>query len=124
MPARVSLVMPIALALLIPVISAVTALGSDERLGADHRTAELGATAPASLAQAQPAQLTTPPPQTEAPPAPPATQPAQTEEQPAQAPSLFGPAWRSSDTGRQIPDPTGTRFFRPAVSGGAGVVAW
>jgi hypothetical protein len=121
MIARVSLVMPIALALLLPVVSAVTARGSDERPVADHRTAELGATAPASLAQAQPAQPTTPPPQTEAPPA---TQPAQTEEQPAQAPSLFGPAWRSSDTGRQIPDPTGTRFFRPAVSGGAGVVAW
>jgi hypothetical protein len=121
MIARVSLVMPIALALLLPVISAVTALGSDERPVADHQTAELGATARASLAQAQP---TTPPPQTEAPPAQPATQPAQTEEEPAQAPSLFGPAWRSSNTGRQIPDPTGTRFFRPAVSGGAGVAAW
>lgn len=123
MPARVSLVTPIALALLLPVISVVTALGSDERPVADHRTAEPGATAPASLAQAPPApaQPTTPPPQTEAPPA---AQPAQTEEQPEQAPSLFGPAWRSSNTGRQIPDPTGTRFFRPAVSGGAGVVAW
>ncbi len=28
--------------------------------------------------------------------------------------------WLRSETGRDVPDPTGTRFFRPAVSGGTG----
>lgn len=72
-----------------------------------------------SAAQAPPAQPTEQPAQTQ-------EQPAQTQEQPAQAPAAFrlDPTWRTSSTGRQIPDPTGTNFFRPAVSGGTGVVAW
>jgi len=32
-----------------------------------------------------------------------------------------GLEWTRSFTGRLIPDPTGSRFFRPAVSGGTGV---
>jgi hypothetical protein len=75
--------------------------------------------APVSLAQAPPAQSQEQPAQTQ-------EQPAPTQEPPAQetVTAPFDPAWRSSSTGRQIPDPTGTRFFRPAVSGGTGVVAW
>lgn len=109
MQARVALVVPIALALLLPVGPAAPSLGADERPVAARGATEPGSTAPGALAQA--------PPQT--------PQPAKTREQPAPeaAPAAFGPAWRSSSTGRQIPDPTGTRFFRPAVSGGAGVVA-
>ena len=119
MPARVSLVTLIALALMLPVGSTAPALGADERAVAGHRAAAPGPAAPASLAQAPPAQPAEPP-------APAQEQPAQTQEEPAQeAPgAMFGPAWRYSSTGRQIPDPTGTNFFRPATSGGAGVVAW
>jgi hypothetical protein len=119
MPARVSLVTLIALALLMPMGSTAPALGSDERAVADHRAAAPGPAAPASLAQAPPAQPAEQPAQTQ-------EQPAQTKEEPAQETpgAMFGPAWRSSSTGRQIPDPTGTNFFRPATSGGAGVVAW
>ena len=120
MPARVSLVTLIALALLMPVGSTAPALGSgDEPAVADHRAAAPGPAAPASLAQAPPAQPAEQPAQAQ-------EKPAQTKEEPAQETpaAMFGPAWRSSDTGRQIPDPTGTNFFRPATSGGAGVVAW
>jgi biotin carboxyl carrier protein len=119
MSARATLVIAITLALLLPVGLAATALGADEHPVADHRAAGPSPTAPATLAQATPAQPTEQPAQTQ-------QQPAQTQEQPAQEPAAarFGPAWRSSSTGRQIPDPTGTNFFRPAVSGGTGVVAW
>lgn len=119
MAARATLIIAISLALLLPVGSAATELGADEHPVADHRAAGPGPTTPATLAQAAPGQPTEQPAQTQ-------QQPAQTQEQPAQesAPALFGPAWRSSSTGRQIPDPTGTNFFRPAVSGGTGVVAW
>jgi hypothetical protein len=119
MPARATLVIAIALALLLPVGPAAPALGADEHPVADHRAAGPGPAVPATLAQAPPAQPTEQPAQTQ-------EQPAQTQEQPAQEPAAawFGPAWRSSSTGRQIPDPTGTNFFRPATSGGAGVIAW
>jgi hypothetical protein len=82
-------------------------------LGADERPA-----APGALTQAPPAAT-----QQSAKPEDPAATPQ--EPPPPETPTaVFGPSWRFSSTGRQIPDPTGTNFFRPAISGGTGVVAW
>lgn len=51
--------------------------------------------------------------------------PSETKSAPAPAPEAAtdgsGLEWTRSSTGRKIPDPTGTRFFKPATSGGAGV---
>jgi len=143
MPARVPLIVLIAHALLLPLIAMVPSLGADERPGA----VEPERTAPAELAQAPaappaapatPTQAPSTPPQApaaqpqapaaqpEAPPAKPEAAAAESEAPPAEEPQEIeaATAWTRSGTGRQIPDATGTRFYRPAISGGSGVVGF
>jgi hypothetical protein len=105
MPTRAQSIGSLTLGLLLSVSLAIPVLRADERAG--------GSGAPTQMAQTQ--QPTEP------------EKPAATPQEPPtpEAPTAaFGPTWRSSSTGRQIPDPTGTRFFRPAASGGTGVTAW
>jgi hypothetical protein len=124
MPVRVPLVVLIAHALLLPLGLTVPLLAAEERLDA----AAPGGTAPAALAQAP----TAPPTESPAPAAPQvppaqsesAAAPSQAATPPPAGPEPSGLAWTRSFTGRQIPDATGTRFYRPATSGGTGVIGW
>jgi hypothetical protein len=93
MSARLTLIAPIALGLLL----APPSLAADERPAAVRGPQPDHAPAPSALAQARPQQE----PMSEG----------------------SGTEWTRSFTGRQIPDPTGTRFSRPAFSGGTGVTA-
>jgi hypothetical protein len=112
MRVRLRVAVPIAIALLLSLSLGGPAVGSDERPVTLPGGPRLSDVAQAPVQSEQPSK--------------PEAQPSKPEEQPEpQTPTAaFGPAWRFSSTGRQIADPTGTRFFRPAVSGGTGVTAW
>jgi hypothetical protein len=108
---------PIAIALLLSLGLGGPVVASDERPLTTSGQPQPNAVAPGDLAQApaQTDQASKPEAQASKPEEPP---------EPQTPTAAFGPAWRFSSTGRQIADPTGTRFFRPAVSGGTGVTAW